>query len=77
VSGPLLLKGFEVELFTGRQRPLWSGMGRAGGGGAPGFVDRARITADLEYDRTQPRCHYTDQLTIGLQVATPAAARVG
>jgi len=65
MSGPLLLKGFEVELFTGQANGTVVGMAEQVAAALPGFVTEPDHR-NLEYI-THPDANYTDQLTM-LQV---------
>jgi len=62
VSGPLLLKGFEVELFTGRGDGTVVGVAEEVAATLPGFVTEPDHR-NLEYI-THPDANYTDQLTM-------------
>jgi predicted glutamate--cysteine ligase len=62
VSGPLLLKGFEVELFTGRADGTVVGVAEEVAAALPGFVTEPDHR-NLEYI-THPDANYTDQLAM-------------
>ncbi|MCT0229329.1 glutamate--cysteine ligase [Synechococcus sp. CS-1324] len=62
MSGPLLLKGFEVELFTGRADGSVVGVAEQVAATLPGFVTEPDHR-NLEYI-THPDAHYSDQLTM-------------
>lgn len=62
MSGPLLLKGFEVELFTGRADGTVVGVAEQVAAALPGFVTEPDHR-NLEYI-THPDANYTDQLAM-------------
>ena len=62
MSGPLLLKGFEVELFTGQADGTVVGVAAEAAAALPGFVTEPDHR-NLEYI-THPDAHYTDQLAM-------------